>query len=236
MSKRKTPKPVRSDAEIEKLVEDNMRLAWFFVAKYAAWHPDEQERLSYAMKGLYEAAVNWEPSLGIPFGTYASKRINWQYHRIRTGDNRVKRGGGKITFVPIDFELDGKALHDIIEDENAPSPFGSVIKSEQAIKLYELMPQLPERERFILERRFGASNYEPHTLEEISHKMGITRERVRQIEQEALGRLRCLYNGEPFRWDHKNKTDHKGNKTSSAGATKSAKMTKWRWAHRRKTR
>jgi RNA polymerase primary sigma factor len=53
----------------------------------------------------------------------------------------------------------------------------------------ELISQLPYRERLILELRYGLAGEQPHTLEEVGRRFGVTRERVRQIETRTLRRL-----------------------------------------------
>jgi len=52
-----------------------------------------------------------------------------------------------------------------------------------------MLDELDERESTVLRMRFGLGEHEPHTLKEIGEQLGLTRERVRQIETEALGRL-----------------------------------------------
>ncbi len=56
--------------------------------------------------------------------------------------------------------------------------------------LEELLGELPEREQRILELRYGLGEGEPLTLEEVGKRLGISRERVRQLEEQALERLR----------------------------------------------
>ena len=52
--------------------------------------------------------------------------------------------------------------------------------------------QLPERERWVLERRFGLNDHGVQTLAEVAEQLGLTRERVRQIQAAALKKLRAL--------------------------------------------
>ena len=67
----------------------------------------------------------------------------------------------------------------------SPAP----IHAEQA-DLTELLSQLPPRELRVLQMRYGLLDGESHTLSEVGRKMGITRERARQLESQALQRLR----------------------------------------------
>ena len=83
-------------------------------------------------------------------------------------------------------------LLDLIEDENAVSPSEAVSQILQKEKINELFAEfLTEREARILELRFGLQDGTPHTLEQIGSILEITRERVRQLEQNAIKRLRA---------------------------------------------
>jgi RNA polymerase primary sigma factor/RNA polymerase nonessential primary-like sigma factor len=81
-------------------------------------------------------------------------------------------------------------LRDIIEDPMCPSPADT---AEGVLRREEMMAwvkELPEKEQTVIVSRFGLDGSEAKTLEEIGSEMGLTRERVRQIEMAALGRLR----------------------------------------------
>ncbi len=81
-------------------------------------------------------------------------------------------------------------LGDFIKDEDAQAPDESAIQSLLREHLEKLLSTLPPREVRILQLRYGLLDGKPYTLEEVGRKMGITRERVRQIEAQALARLR----------------------------------------------
>jgi RNA polymerase primary sigma factor len=90
---------------------------------------------------------------------------------------------------PIDDEEDS-FLGDFVEDEEAPAP--PEVATENLLKEHmgEILESLPPREARILQLRYGLGDGESYTLEEVGRKMGVTRERVRQIEAQALRRLR----------------------------------------------
>jgi len=87
-------------------------------------------------------------------------------------------------------EEDDSFLGDFIEDCEARSPGESASTEILREVLDELLEQLPAREVRILKLRFGLLDGYSYTLEEVGHKFGVTRERIRQIEAQALGRLR----------------------------------------------
>ncbi len=90
---------------------------------------------------------------------------------------------------PTDEEEDS-VLADFIEDEDSPAPAEAVTKSLLREQLRDVLHTLPPREVRILQLRYGLHDGQSYTLEEVGRKMGVTRERVRQIEAQALSRLR----------------------------------------------
>jgi RNA polymerase primary sigma factor len=90
---------------------------------------------------------------------------------------------------PIGDEEDD-VLGDFIEDDEAPAPDEAATYNLLREHLGTVLEKLPPREARILQLRYGLLDGQTHTLNEVGHKMGVTRERVRQIEAQALRRLR----------------------------------------------
>lgn len=90
---------------------------------------------------------------------------------------------------PTDDEEDS-VLGDFIEDDEAPPPDEMATYNLLREHLEEVLNTLPPREVRILQLRYGLLDGQAYTLEEVGRKMGVTRERVRQIEAQALSRLR----------------------------------------------
>ncbi len=90
---------------------------------------------------------------------------------------------------PTDDEEES-TLGDFVEDQDAPEPGDVVTQSLLREQLQEILNTLPPREVRILQLRYGLLDGRSYTLEEVGRKMGVTRERVRQIEAQALSRLR----------------------------------------------
>jgi RNA polymerase primary sigma factor len=90
---------------------------------------------------------------------------------------------------PTDDE-DDSVLGDFIEDDEAPPPDELATLNLLKEHLDEVLEELPPREVRILQLRYGLLDGQAYTLEEVGRKMGVTRERVRQIEAQALTRLR----------------------------------------------
>ena len=95
---------------------------------------------------------------------------------------------------PIGDEEDS-TLGDLTEDPNAVSPEDAASLPSWKEAASESLATLPERERRVLELRFGIGNHRPHTLEEVGQKFDLTRERIRQIQSGALKKLRSPASG-----------------------------------------
>lgn len=87
-------------------------------------------------------------------------------------------------------EEDKGQVKDIIEDENLIAPDEELEQFFNKERTVDLLGIMNKRERHILDLRFGLTDGKPHTLAEISRKLGVSRERVRQIEDAALRKLR----------------------------------------------
>ena len=91
--------------------------------------------------------------------------------------------------MPTDDEGDS-TLGDFVEDKDSPSPPDRVSAVMLKDQLIEILVNLPPREVKILQMRYGLLDGQTYTLEQVGKKLGVTRERVRQIEAQALSRLR----------------------------------------------
>ncbi|KTD04881.1 stationary phase specific sigma factor RpoS [Legionella geestiana] len=95
---------------------------------------------------------------------------------------------------PIGFD-ENKSLLDTIADENALNPAELLTNEDLRGHIEMLLDQLTENQQEVIARRFGLRNFERATLEDVGREIGLTRERVRQIQVEALRALRALLEG-----------------------------------------
>jgi RNA polymerase primary sigma factor len=106
-----------------------------------------------------------------------------QQHLIRRAMRADDTAGQSVS---LDSILEGT---DAIQDQRAESPEDVVLQSSLVERVRELMDELSERETKIIQHRFGLGNTDQKTLKEIGEMVGLTRERVRQIETQVISKL-----------------------------------------------
>jgi RNA polymerase primary sigma factor len=98
---------------------------------------------------------------------------------------------GKQVSVDAPFSLgDENSLLDVIQNDELPSPDNELISESLKTEVKSILAILPEREAEVIKLYFGLDGENPMTLEEIGDKFNLTRERVRQIKEKAIRRLR----------------------------------------------
>jgi RNA polymerase nonessential primary-like sigma factor len=111
--------------------------------------------------------------------------------------SKMLRLNEKITSVDTPIAGDSeKALLDIIADENSSGPETQLQDDDIKNNIVHWLEELNPKQREVLARRFGLLGYEASTLEDVGKEIGLTRERVRQIQVEALKRLRDILTSE----------------------------------------
>lgn len=91
---------------------------------------------------------------------------------------------------PLSSDGDSSELGELIEDERASDTAGSVMRDMETEGLGAAIKQLPERQRHVLVRRYGLDAKDPATLAQLSDEMGVSRERIRQLQREAEQMIR----------------------------------------------
>ncbi|HUH97930.1 MAG TPA: sigma-70 family RNA polymerase sigma factor [Anaerolineales bacterium] len=119
---------------------------------------------------------------------YATRKVD---RVLRSAEEPVSLEG------PVGDE-DSSQLGDFIVDEDALSPMESAAREMLREQIQHALEGLPDREREVLELRFGLTDGKDHTLEEVSRYFDVTRERIRQIESKALRKLRHPSQSKPL--------------------------------------
>ena len=116
--------------------------------------------------------------------------------------DEVKRMLGlneRVTSVDTPFGKDAdKPLLDTISDKKSLDPTESIQNESLTANLDYWLSKLNDKQREVVERRFGLHGYENSTLEEVANELGVTRERVRQIQMDGLKRLRAILEKDGF--------------------------------------
>ncbi len=146
-------------------------------------HVAEQVRRVMRARRILSQKLNREPTLA-----EVAEESRLTEERVKELLNLVED--------PISLETpvgDGESLYgDLIEDEHVDQPEKVTAENRRSVELAEALQQLKPRMRHVLSRRFGLENGIPQTLEEVGQDLGITRERVRQLESRALRELRSV--------------------------------------------
>ena len=180
------------------------------LSSYAAWWIKQAMRRALAnqapiirvpvqsavkMQKIQAAKVRLANSLGRqPTSREIATAVNLTVRTV----NGLRNGRASTISIntPIQQDSDGE-LVEILPDTKSHQPSEIVSEAETMEKLHDLLSCLDERERQILDFRFGLTTGVPKTLEEVSAAISLTRERVRQIQNNALVTLRALLNEEP---------------------------------------
>lgn len=200
------PKPLSAEKEAEafrrmaegddtargELIEHNLRLVAHVVKKYYSPNVDSEELISIGTIGLIKAVSSFNNSKSTRFATYAAKCIDNEVLMYF----RSARKSARDVYLdePVDTDKDGNSmsLMDIIaEDDNLVDRIDIMIKSRQ---LYGFIDRcLDEREKEVIQHRYGLYGLKPLTQREVADKLNISRSYVSRIEKKALEKLRDMY-------------------------------------------
>jgi RNA polymerase primary sigma factor len=86
-------------------------------------------------------------------------------------------------------EDDGNLLDDLLTDERSKPPEEQMIEADDLDRIFDRLDTLEDREASVIRMRFGLDPFRPMTLREVGDNLGLTRERVRQLEHQALQKL-----------------------------------------------
>lgn len=179
------------DQEAKKvLIERNMRLVAHISKKYQNSEEEMEDLISIGTIGLIKAVSTFQEDHGSKLATYAARCIENEllmYFRSK------KKSSKEVSlYEPIGTDKEGNQIQlmDIVEVDEKDVVEQLELK-RQIVRLYELIPDvLDEREKEILQMRYGLKNKKPVTQREIAEKMNISRSYVSRIEKRALEKLK----------------------------------------------
>jgi len=112
-----------------------------------------------------------------------ARRLGWSVEDVR--DLKGSLWDASSLNQPLSSEADATEIGELIEDERASEVAGTVIGEMEMDWLADAVEKLPERHRYVLVKRYGLGEEETATLAQLSEELGISRERVRQLQREA---------------------------------------------------
>lgn len=187
-----------------RLVCHNLRLVFWMARKYPRMGMELSDMVQEGVIGLLIAARRYKPDLGHRFSTYAfhwvrqtmmralhnkCNLIRWPDWRapelitanLKGEDEGFGAGERAVLSVPSPLSFASLPMNDPVE---------SLAREEASDAIHEVLAGLKPIQKEVIMRRFGIGCSEEYTLEEIGQRLGLTRERIRQIEAGALRRLR----------------------------------------------
>ncbi len=171
------------------LIERNLRLVAHVSKKYANTNIEQDDLISIGTIGLIKGINSFDPSKNIRLATYVARCIENEILMFLRSTKKTKSEVYLNEPIGKDKDDNEVTLMEVLETDDKPIEDEIDLKMKVK-KLYEKMKEiLKDRERTILELRFGLGGNKPKTQNEISSMMGISRSYVSRIETKAIGKL-----------------------------------------------
>ena len=178
----------RQNIRRDELIEKNMGYVVTLARQYSCELLTTDDLISEGSIGIIKAAEKYDPSRGKPFVTFAAPYIR---HSI---EEAIRRVTGDVSVVSTDESLpvgskNNYTLLNVLEDKDAPRADFVFEQNALSDDLVQVIDVLNEREQAVIRGCFGVDG-ERKTMAEIGVELGLKRERVRQIRDKALRKLR----------------------------------------------
>ena len=131
----------------------------------------------------------WAELERAPSDEAVAERLGWSVEDIRKVKDAMPDASTSLN-QPLTSDRGSSELGEIIEDERSSDMPGTVMSEMETSQLGEAIDRLPERYRHVLVRRYGLDDKDPATLAELSDELGLSRERVRQLQLKAVHMLK----------------------------------------------
>lgn len=171
------------------LIERNLRLVAHIAKKYVGSSTEQDDIISIGTIGLIKAVNSYKGNKGVRLATYAARCIENEILMHFRATKKLQQEVSLNEAIGQDKEGNTITFIDIIENDNVSIDEQIDIKMKVK-KLYEKLSKiLKDREKTIIELRFGLGGGEPKTQNEVAQMLGISRSYVSRIETKAIGKL-----------------------------------------------
>jgi RNA polymerase primary sigma factor len=192
----------RGDFEAkEKMIESNLGLVYSIARGYAGRGVSFEDLVQEGTVGLVRAVERFDRFRGVRFSTYA---VTWIRHALIDALGQARtiripkrvaepREAARVT-ASLDEQVgeDGASLVELVPDPDPVDPWRHVDEQETFRQVWSMLRTLPQRHRTVLIRRYGLDGEGARGHADIGRSLGVGEERSRQLEREALHRLRHL--------------------------------------------
>lgn len=171
-----------------KLVEHNLRLVAHIIKKYYTQTAEQDDLISIGTIGLIKGVSTYRSDKNVRLATYASRCIE---NEVLMYFRSIRKCAGDVSLSDsIDVDGDGNSLSlmDILAEEDNMLENLSILEMRDNVRGY-IVKVLDERERDIINMRYGLSGKKPQTQREVAASCGISRSYVSRIEKKALEKL-----------------------------------------------
>lgn len=173
----------------DELIVHNLRLVVYIARKFDAASANIEDLISIGTIGLIKAVNTFNKDKNIKLATYASRCIENEILMYLRKTNQIKT---EISFdEPLNVDWDGNEL--LLSDVMG-SDFDEINRNietkDEHNMVKELVNKLPERERIIMQMRFGSNGYDEHTQKQVADALGISQSYISRLEKKIILRLK----------------------------------------------
>ena len=173
----------------EPLITHNLRLVVYIAKKFESSSASLEDLISIGTIGLIKAVNTFRPEKNIKLATYASRCIENEILMFLRKSSQLKNEVSIDEPLNVDWDGNELLLSDILGSD-ADTVNSKLEQQAECSELLSAVSNLPEREREIMELRFGLNGKKPHTQKEAADMLGISQSYISRLEKKIIEKLR----------------------------------------------